>query len=366
MGFWPSWGNFSETDKLPEETIGEESTSIRALTAPGWVCPKGAAVAVLPQWQLCRTENGHGHSAQWAELKTEFTALANTTLDAARYIFTVSSVTWLFHLSLGKQAGKLKIPLYRATSCGNELRLLIGLCASLLWIPTVRVYSLMSLTGMLALPRLPPLLPGPLIQADVAIPLPSETCTSKGLHVSILLVTPAKSWPGCLAGGLVPACLKQTDCLGLLILSVARGGCLAAVDTFSGYGVAVPVCSANSSHNIVALETNLGHVFSFMGRLQSDMVCLLSQKAVHNGLTVKVVRQPSLLPAIYRDGLFMSEVSTPSPSPALGPYTWVRQFSHWSWLFRERNHLLWATSWPRLEQQHHNLKTYQQQRGTHP
>lgn len=87
---------------------------------------------------------------------------------------------------------------------------------------------------------------------------------------------------------MVPDCLKQTDCLGPLTLSVARGGCLAAVDTFAGYAVAVPVCSAHSSHDMVALETNLGHVFSFMGHLQTDMVCLFSQKAVHSGLTSRL------------------------------------------------------------------------------
>lgn len=53
----------------------------------------------------------------------------------------------------------------------------------------------------------------------------------------------------------------------------------------------------------------------------------------------------SLLPAIHRDGLVESTFPTLSPSPPLGPYTWVRQFGLWWWLPAERDHPLWATSW---------------------
>lgn len=64
-----------------------------------------ATETVHLQGQLFRTENGHGHSAQWGELKAVLIALANTTLDKPHYIFTdslVVAMAGLFGLSFGK------------------------------------------------------------------------------------------------------------------------------------------------------------------------------------------------------------------------------------------------------------------------
>lgn len=131
--------------------MGEEWTSIGAHSAPAWVCPDGvhsAAVPLPPRCPFCRTKNGHGHFSEWTEVRAVLTALANTTLDAACYICTVSWVspmTWLLCLRLRKQAGTLKTPLYRVTTHGNEL---IELRRSLLWVPIVGVYSLLRPTGV--------------------------------------------------------------------------------------------------------------------------------------------------------------------------------------------------------------------------
>lgn len=58
--------------------------------------------------------------------------------------------------------------------------------------------------------------------------------------------------------------------IGPLIPSWAYKQSPTAVDTFSGYCVAVPVWSAESKQITVTLETNLCHVISFPDNLQAD------------------------------------------------------------------------------------------------
>ena len=132
---------------------------------------------------------------------------------------------------------------------------------------------------------------------------------------STLPVTPAESRPGCLMVSKVPVCVKKTGCLGTWTRSVAVGGCRCAADTFSGYGVAVPVCSANSSHSLAALETNLGHVCSFLGHLQSDRGVPFIAEGAPQWTGSQGVRRLSLLPATYGDGLVKSKLSAPFLSP---------------------------------------------------
>lgn len=49
-----------------------------------------ATAAGRPRCQLCRTDNGHGCSAQWVKLKAVLVALANIPLDELCYNFTDS------------------------------------------------------------------------------------------------------------------------------------------------------------------------------------------------------------------------------------------------------------------------------------
>lgn len=60
--------------------------------------------------------------------------------------------------------------------------------------------------------------------------------------------------------------------------------------------VAVPVQSANSRPFIVTLETNLCHIFGFLGHLQSENdVCCLA-KALNNGQASYLMNFPFSLP----------------------------------------------------------------------
>lgn len=69
--------------------------------------------------------------------------------------------------------------------------------------------------------------------------------------------------------GAAPACLKQTDCLGTLTPSAAVGGASLLL-TPSQVMVRLASLFSVFHHNTVALEANLGHVFSFLNRVQSD------------------------------------------------------------------------------------------------
>lgn len=54
---------------------------------------------------------------------------------------------------------------------------------------------------------------------------------------------------------------------------------LHTVDALSGYSVAVAVWSTDSSHTVVALETNMHNVFGFPYYLQSDSDAFVITKA---------------------------------------------------------------------------------------
>lgn len=92
------------------------------------------------------------------------------------------------------------------------------------------------------------------------------------------LVTPAKSWPACLAvkeitlqGALTPPAPGRLT-LGLCSLLPGSHQYLATADTFSGYSadVAFPVQSSDAVYTTVALGTKLCQVFCFPNHLQSD------------------------------------------------------------------------------------------------
>lgn len=67
--------------------------------------------------------------------------------------------------------------------------------------------------------------------------------------------------------GCCPACSWQIDYFGSSPHSEGYWLCVTAADTFSGYGVAVPVQSVDSSHTTLVLESNLCQVFGFLDHL---------------------------------------------------------------------------------------------------
>lgn len=176
------------------------------------------------------------------------TALSNGPLDAACYIFTVSWVwpmTLLVCLPLGKQAGRLKMPLCRVTNCGNGLRLLTELCRSLPWTPPAGLPSVMRLTAMPAMPRRPLSIAARTYHPSRHGHTPTFTVrTSKGLcFYAACDSCPKSTWLSRAERG--PRLLKADWPPRNLDPSVLRlwrggGGHCSAADTLSGYGVAVP------------------------------------------------------------------------------------------------------------------------------
>lgn len=130
---------------------------------------------------------------------------------------------------------------------------------------------------------LPPLLPGPIVLADVAISLPLEACTSKGLCVPHCCDSCQKlTWLS--PSGMAPACLKQMDGLGTLTPSAAMGRGLSAVDTFSGDGVAVQSVQSIPATTWWPLKLTWVMFSAFWILCSLIMVCCLS---LHSGLTVR-------------------------------------------------------------------------------
>lgn len=76
-----------------------------------------------------------------------------------------------------------------------------------------------------------------------------------------------------------PACSRHIN--SILSLTPARGYWwhLSTVDTFAGYGAAVPAQPANSRHITEALETNLCDVFISLGHFQPHEVAPLITEA---------------------------------------------------------------------------------------
>lgn len=98
-----------------------------------------------------------------------------------------------------------------------------------------------------------------------------------------------------------PTCSWQIDYIGLWPpLRVIDDASLIAVDTLSSYIIALLVQLANSSHNTMALETNLCHLFRFLGHLHQKIQCILSQKPINNGPVVKKCHRYSTFPTFHR------------------------------------------------------------------
>lgn len=70
-------------------------------------------------------------------------------------------------------------------------------------------------------------------------------------------------------------------------------------DTFLGYSAIISVQSANHGHTMMAFESNMGHVFSFLDNLQPDHRTPFIKKATQQWAD-KVFNGPSMTPAICR------------------------------------------------------------------
>ena len=104
-------------------------------------------------------------------------------------------------------------------------------------------------------------------------------------------------------------------------------------------------------HTILALKTNLCHVFCF---LEFENTWVLLQKPPCSGLVVNVLNGLFALPTIHRLVALWSVDLLKGQSPKISDSTcltsWssiflTRRFVHWMWLPPERNHLLSDTFW---------------------
>lgn len=132
------------------------------------------------------------------------------------------------------------------------------------------------------------------------------------LPSSARLVSPARSWPGCLVVKEttvheVPSLLLADGWLHTFASTRSSRLCVIKADTLSGSSVAVPVRSVDSNHTILGPGNWSVPRVWLSGPFGMTMVLhLLLQKPLSRGPTVKVFDRLPVLPTIHRHLEFLS------------------------------------------------------------